>query len=117
MGGGEEKDIFMRMYANKMKVLYVPDAIVHHRIPEDRTKSDFIKRQALGIGKSEKIRTIQLGLLNYILRIIKEVTKWIASIVLFFAYLFILKPHKGIMIVRFRYWVSLGLLFDRDNTN
>jgi len=55
--------------------------------------------------------------LNYILRIIKEGTKWIASIVLFFAYLFILKPHKGIMIVRFRYWVSLGLLFDRDNTN
>tara|TARA_Y100000385_G_scaffold124527_1_gene129440 strand:- start:9260 stop:10195 length:936 start_codon:yes stop_codon:yes gene_type:complete len=117
LGGGEEKDIFMRMYANKMKVLYVPDAIVHHRIPEERTKSDFIKRQALGIGKSEKIRTTQLGLLNYFSRILEEGTKWIASIVLFFAYLFILKPHKGIMIVRFRYWVSLGLLFDRDNTN
>lgn len=117
LGGGEEKDIFMRMYANKMKVLYVPDAIVHHRIPEERTKSDFIRKQALGIGESERIRTTQLGLLNYLSRISSEAVKWIASFVLFFAYLFILKPQKGIMIIRFRYWVSLGLLFERNNTN
>ena len=117
LGGGEEKDIFMRMYANKMKVLYVPDAIVHHRIPEERTKSDFIRKQALGIGDSERIRTTQLGLLNYLSRISSEAVKWIASFVLFFAYLFILKPQKGIMIIRFRYWVSLGLLFERNNTN
>ena len=117
LGGGEEKDIFMRMYANKMKVLYVPDAIVHHRIPEERTKSDFIRKQALGIGESERIRTTQLGLFNYLSRISSEAVKWIASFVLFFAYLFILKPQKGIMIIRFRYWVSLGLLFERNNTN
>jgi len=116
LGGGEEKDIFMRMYANNMNVLYVPDAIVHHRIPEERTKSDFIKRQALGIGASERVRTRQLGFLAFFSRTLEEMVKWIASVFLFFGYFIILKPHKGIMIIRFRYWVSLGLFLDSDNT-
>lgn len=110
LAGGEEKDIFMRMYDNNMKVLYVPDAIVHHRIPVERTKSDFIKRQAKGIGHSEKIRTKQISTVNYIKRLILELVKWMASLILFVYYVAILKPQKGIMIVRFRYWVTSSLI-------
>ena len=111
LGGGEEKDIFLRMYTQKMKVVYVPDAIVHHRIPIERTQIAYIKKQAKGIGSSEKQRTLQIGLLSYFKRILEELAKWGASIFLFMYYLTTLKPQKGLMIIRFRYWVSWKLLF------
>tara|TARA_B100001248_G_scaffold191530_1_gene146698 strand:+ start:1412 stop:2308 length:897 start_codon:yes stop_codon:yes gene_type:complete len=111
LGGGEEKDIFLRMYTQKMKVVYVPDAIVHHRIPIERTQIAYIKKQAKGIGSSEKQRTLQIGLLSYFKRILEELAKWGASIFLFMYYLATLKPQKGLMIIRFRYWVSWKLLF------
>ena len=60
---------------------------------------------------TEKQRTLQIGLLSYFKRILEELAKWGASIFLFIYYLTTLKPQKGLMIVRFRYWVSWKLLF------
>ena len=110
MAGSEEKDIFKRIYAlGNIRVVYVPDAIVYHCVPLERTTTDFIKRQALGTGKGERIRVKNEGVDSTIKRYFIEVFKWGASLILFFFYLFKGQAAKGTMIIRFRYWVSKAL--------
>jgi len=111
LAGSEEKDIFKRIYKYpELKVMYIPNAIVYHCVPVERTTSEFIKKQALGTGKGEKIRVKSEGRLSTIKRYIIEWIKWNASIVLFFLFLILGKPAKGIMIIKFRWWVSRGLI-------
>ena len=108
--GGEEKDLFQRIYKQNLQVIYVPDAIVYHCVPIERTTSNFIKKQALGTGASEWQRVTDEGKGAVVKRIFQELIKWGGSIVLFWIYLFKIQPAKGIMIMRFRYWVSLGMI-------
>ena len=112
LAGSEEKDMFMRIYKHgKFQVNYIPNAIVYHCVPIERTTTEFIKRQALGTGKSEKVRIKNEGLSSTLKRYFMELVKWGGSIALFFIYLFKGQPAKGTMIVRFRWWVSKGLFF------
>lgn len=113
LGAGEEKELFDRIYDSGAKVHYVPNAIVHHYVPEERTKTDFIKRQAEGTGRSEWFRVSFEGKSSIRTRIIQELIKWIGSLILLFFYLVIFRPSKGIMIFKFRYWVTRGFLEQR----
>jgi len=114
LAGSEEKDMFQRIYKYpELKVMYIPDAIVYHCVPLERTTTDFIKRQALGTGKSERTRIKNEGLASIAKRHFLELIKWGGSIALFFIYLFKGQPAKGKMIVKFRWWVSKGLFFDK----
>jgi len=106
--GNEEKDIFYRIYNKNFIVYYLPYAVVYHAVPEERTSDEFIKKQAEGIGVSERYRTDNEGKKEFLKRTLTEIKKWGASFVLFAFFLFILKPSKGIMILKFRYWVSRG---------
>lgn len=110
MIGGEEKDFFLRIKKSKIPIYYFPKILVHHVIPAERLTIQFIKNQALGIGRSECIRVKSKGILGVIKKIIEEKLKWIVSIILFFYYLISLKTSKGWMIVKFRFWVSSGML-------
>ena len=110
LGGGEEKDLFKRIYNKKLKVLYVPDAIVYHTVPIERTKTRFIKKQAIGTGKSEYIRVMDKGVMKITQKILDELLKWFISFLLFFWYSTTFRIQKGLMIIRFRFWVSLGML-------
>jgi len=109
MMGSEEKDMFQRIYKGNEKVYYLHTAIIYHLVPEFRTKVDFIKKQAIGVGLSEHIRISQSkhGVFS---KIISESIKWIASFALFVYYSLCFTPAKGIMLLRFRYWVLKGLL-------
>lgn len=110
MGGSEEKDIFKRIYNfPELRVVYIPDAIVYHCVPVERTTKEFIKKQALGTGNSEKIRVKNEGFASTCKRYFVEFLKWGASFVLYFWYLIKGQPAKGAMIVRFRGWVTKGL--------
>lgn len=112
LAGSEEKDIFMRLYKYpELRVIYVPDALVYHCVPLERTTTEFIKRQALGTGKSEQMRIKSIGFLETWKRYMAELVKWSGSFVLYFIYLLKGQPAKGKMILRFRYWVSKGLFF------
>jgi glycosyltransferase involved in cell wall biosynthesis len=111
MNGGEEKDIAEKIYKKGEKVLYSPKLIVYHAVPIFRTKNDFVKKQALGIGYSERVLALSKDKLSLIKRILIEVYKWGGSIALFFIYLIKAQPAKGIMILKFRWWVSKGLFF------
>lgn len=109
--GGEEKDLFNRIYQKKYRVVYAPHAIVYHSVPIERTKSSFIKQQARGTGCSERVRCLNVSVFNYLKRIGIEVLKWGASILLAVLYLIQLKFAKAYMILFFRFWVTLGLLY------
>lgn len=107
--GGEEKELMLRMAAAREKIVYLPDAYVHHFIPADRLNPSFIIRQAIGIGKSEIIRAKAAGKPR-IFVLIPELAKWAASIVLFAMYLLKLDLPKAKMMVKFRYFVSYGMI-------
>ena len=110
LGGGEEKDIFKRIYNRQMKVLYVPDAIVFHTVPKERTTYKFIKQQAIGTGKSEYIRVKNQGKIKIFQKISSETFKWYVSFILLIWYTITLRIQKGWMIIRFRFWVGFGIL-------
>ncbi|MFM7565256.1 MAG: glycosyltransferase, partial [Flavobacteriales bacterium] len=111
MLGGEEKDLFNRIYKAKLPVLYLPEALVYHCVPLARTEATFIKQQALGTGMSERVRSLREGKFSFTKRIFWEAITWCASLVLWVYFILCLKPQKGNMIVFFRYWVTRGLLF------
>lgn len=109
--GGEEKDIFYRIYQDKRyKVLYDPTLVVYHSVPPERTTREFIKRQAYQTGMSERIRSRSEGALGFLKRFGIEALKWGASIILYFRYLLSGQGAKGSMIVYFRRYVTKGLL-------
>ncbi len=92
MDGAEEKDLFYRMIARGEKIYYVPDAIVHHYVPDRRLTFDFFRRQAIGIGKSERIRATTVSQREYAKSVVRECVKWGVSLILFFFYF---PPGKG----------------------
>jgi glycosyltransferase involved in cell wall biosynthesis len=108
--GSEEKDIFSKITNNKGSIYYIPDVLVEHMVPDKRIQLDFIKRQAKGVGGSEKQRTLDVGRGTYIKRLMTEFYKWVGSLVLFTYYLLTFRAGKGIMILRFRWWVTSALL-------
>lgn len=110
MLGGEEKELFARISMDKnLEVRYVPDALVYHCVPEERTTHEFVKTQAVGIGRSERMRLqAEKGLTK---GYIKEILKWFASSMLAIQYILTGKPAASAMILRFRAWVSKGLFY------
>lgn len=105
--GGEEKEIFMKLRESTNMIYYIPNAIVYHFIPAKRLKLDFIKTLAIKVGESNLIIYKEKGIKKLLLQ---ETIKWCASIVLFAFYIFTFNSKKGIMLLKFRYWVSKGIL-------
>lgn len=110
LSGGEEKEFFFRMKKEYEKIWYVPQAIVYHCVPPDRTTEAFIRTQAFGIGHSEAVRIRSKGINVMLGRYFMELVKWFGSVVLFVYYLFTFEPDKAMMILKFRKWVTNGLL-------
>ena len=109
MDGAEEKDFFYRLTAAKEKIYYIPGAIVHHYVPDRRLTFDFFRRQAISIGKSERIRSKNISKTEYVKSILREGLKWGVSFVLFAFYLLSLRPAKAVRLLVFRWYVSRGL--------
>jgi hypothetical protein len=63
-----------------------------------------------GVGKSEKLRTLDISKIAYFKRLFSEFIKWAASIVLFVWYCLIFQPQKGTKLLLFRWNVTKGLL-------
>jgi len=111
--GGEEKDLAFRIIDAGLKIVYYPKVLVLHLVPEERTTMNFIKNQAFGTGKSEKVRSLNNN--TYSKRIFSEGIKWAATIVLWFKYMIILKPVIANTLVKFRFWVTMGLLQNNNS--
>ncbi len=110
MIGGEEKELFDRIHKANLGVLYDAAIIVYHCVPVERTTSTFIRRQAIGAGMSERLRTLSQGRLFFFIRILKEIYLWIASVGLWFLFSLKFQFSKGNMILAFRWWLTQGLI-------
>jgi len=108
--GSEEKELFYRFKKNGEQMWYVPSAIVYHLVPIERTTPEFIKRQAIGIGNSQRQHATIKGNFSFIKSLIYESGKWVITISLFLSYFLLLRFAAAIMLIKFRYWVSKGIL-------
>lgn len=113
MMGSEEKDMFQRIYEGNEQVFYLHTAIINHLVPDFRTELDFVKKQSIGVGRSEHVRIMQSNS-GVFSKIISEWMKWGVSFLLILFYMLQLKPEKGIMLIKFRYWVLKGLISKID---
>lgn len=108
--GAEEKDIFDKMHALGMQILYLPTPVLHHIIPQKKLEKDFFDRWTLQIGMSERKRTLAISKTKYLKRLLNEAVKWGGTIVLLCYYTISFQPAKGWKLVLFRYNVTRGLL-------
>ena len=108
--GSEEKDIFDKMHALGMQVLYLPTPVLHHIIPQTKLEPDYFNRLTLQIGISECQRTRAISKGKYLKRIFSELIKWCGTIVLLCLYTISFHPAKGWKLVLFRKNVTRGLL-------
>lgn len=110
LGGGEEKDIFDKMKREGMQFVYLPNAILYHSIPGYKLEADYFNRLTTGIGQSERARTLRIGKGLYRKRLLSELKKWCATIVLWCFYLITFRPQRGNMLIQFRRNVTKALL-------
>ena len=108
--GAEDKDMTYRLVSNNIDCYYLPDLPIYHHIPAYKLSNEFFSKLTLAIGKSEKIRTLSHSTSTYYKRLFKELVKWGIVAVLFFFYLFTLRPWKGAKLLEFRWNVTRGLL-------
>ena len=79
---GEEKAVFDKMKKLDMPIYYLPDMILYHIIPPSKLTKEYFDNLTLSIGKSEKLRTLSVSRTAYAQRIVEEIVKWVASILL-----------------------------------
>ena len=106
----EEKDIFDKMKALGMKVLYLPTPVLHHSIPQSKLEEDYFNRLTLQIGRSERMRTRAISIGKYLSRLASEAVKWGGTLALLGIYTLQGDPMKGWKLVLFRMNVTKGLL-------
>ena len=106
----EEKDVFDKMKALGMKVLYLPTPVLHHCIPQAKLEEDYFNRLTLQIGRSERMRTRAISKGKYLSRLAAEVVKWGGTLALLCIYTLQGHPMKGWKLVLFRKNVTKGLL-------
>lgn len=108
--GSEEKDIFDKMHALGMEVMYLPEPVLHHIIPKAKLEEPYFVRLTLQIGMSERARTLAIGPEKYRKRLFSEAVKWVGTLVLFCGYTLCGQRKKGDKLIRFRYNVTRGLI-------
>ena len=108
--GSEEKDIFDKMHTLNMQILYLPEPVLHHCIPQAKLEKPYFDRLTLQMGISERQRTLAISKFKYIKRLFSEAVKWGGTIVLLCLYTISFHPVKGWKLVAVRKNVTKGLL-------
>ena len=106
----EEKELYYRLKNSGEEIWYVPETVVLHLVPIERTYPDFVKRQAIGSGKSQREQALIEGKTSLSAIIIAELLKWGATILLSVFYTMTFRFSVAAMLLRFRYWVTEGML-------
>lgn len=107
--GSEEKAFFERIRKNGVQLRYWPKLELTHRIGSDRLKTRYLKKQSVGIGKSERLR-VKGSSGKFLKNMAAEVIKIAGSSILAVVYLLRMRPKAALFLLRFRYWVLIGFL-------
>lgn len=107
--GSEEKAFFERVRKKGIPLHYLSRLELHHRIGPKRLEPDYIKNQSIGIGQSER-RRLSGQPVKIPGKLISELFKLAASIILATGYLIQGKTEAAKFILKFRIWVLKGFL-------
>lgn len=105
----EEKEFFERLQRDNIKIYFVPEALLFHRVNSFRLTKDYIRRQAVGLGQSIALQLKHASRFRKITTVSKEAGKWVATIALFIFYCFKFQGSKGVMLLKFRFWILQGI--------
>jgi glycosyltransferase involved in cell wall biosynthesis len=108
--GGDEKEVFLRLKKNNEEIHYVPNVVVDHIIPAKRTTMDYVKGLAMGVGSSERKRLSDKPFSEKLGKIVNECAKIVGSLILFIAYALRFRFQAAFLLLRFRYWVLMGMV-------
>lgn len=107
LAGSEEKAFFEKARDEGVKLWYLPELHLWHRIGKQRLQRSYLEKQSVGIGRSERLR-LNRQPLRIILKALSEFGKLGVSLLLSVWYLLRLKPKKARFILEFRIWVMKG---------
>jgi glycosyltransferase involved in cell wall biosynthesis len=108
LNAGEEKELFKRIRELDKDVFYLPDAFLYHRVGAERLTVDYIRKQALGLGLSMRLRLKKATLRQKLTTWGSEWVKLFGSIPLGLYYCLGLKPSRATMLFKFRWWIWQG---------
>ncbi|MFA7289244.1 MAG: glycosyltransferase family 2 protein [Melioribacteraceae bacterium] len=104
----EEKEIFLKLSSLGKKILYIPEAVVMHNIDKERTTKEYVIKLSIGVGKSERVRTMKKGIFSLISKFIEFKIKFLGSIILSLRELSKGEKEKGYYLILFRFYVLKG---------
>lgn len=108
--GGEGKEFFLKLKAIGRTIYYHPEVIVDHVVETQKLTPEYMYRVASGIGRGERVRTLEISKTSYWLKILEYFFKLGAAFVLAVAYLLQAHPAKMKPVVQFRIDALKGLL-------
>lgn len=103
----EEKEFYNRLPRNT-NIFYVPKASLKHRVNSQRLTPSYIKKQALGLGKSIAVQMQNAPAQDKIRALANELFKILATIFLCVGYSLMLQFSKASMLIKFRRWIWKG---------
>jgi glucosyl-dolichyl phosphate glucuronosyltransferase len=107
--GSEEKAFFDRIRKNGVELHYWAKLELTHRIGSARLEKEYLKKQSVGIGQSERLR-LQGSFKETAKKLGSELLKLTGSLLLSTGYLFRRKTKAAGFILQFRFWVLKGFL-------
>jgi len=79
-----------------------------HNIDKERTTKKYVIKLSIGIGKSERLRTMKKGIFFLITKFIEFKIKFFGSIILALLELLKGEKEKGYYLILFRFYVLKG---------
>jgi len=108
LNAAEEKELFQRIHSLSVPIHYLPGALLYHRVDESRLSVAFIRKQAMGLGRSMKMQMKEASVAAFLKNWTLELVKLLASVPLAIGYALMLQAGKGIMLFKFRRWIWKG---------
>lgn len=108
--GGEGKDFFLRLKELGRTIYYDPAICVQHVVETSKLTREYMYRVASGIGRGERVRTLQKSKWAFYKKIAEYIFKLGASFILALYYTLQGKPSKAPPVIRFRIDALKGLL-------
>ena len=105
--GGEESDLFERLRIAEAKYYYVPTAVMYHIIPPEKLTANYLSRLSYNIGVSQLRRALYYRRRARVR--IKEIFKWVVTLVLALWYLVTLQWSKAKYLLLMRWNITKGL--------
>lgn len=104
----DEKDVFMRLKSAGHKVYYDPAIRLEHQIDSERLSAEYVRKQSIGLGKSNSLLYRKLGFFPWLRKGITTVLKFGAAVLLAAKYLLTGKPAVAGHLVVYQWRVMLG---------